>query len=119
MKYVSFEQLFANLYNENKLILLKHCSSAWQKSFIKSLEKGRTVVDFADPLTREQAVNYTQAFVQGMARPALLYNLQLVPDLLPILAVCDVPNGSYIAVTDQEAYYLLPKVAQTSNVAVL
>lgn len=118
MKYLSFEQLFAQNYNENKLILLKHCSSAWQKSFIKSLEEGRTVVDFADPLTREQAVNYTQAFVQGMVRPSLLYNLQLMPDLLPILAVCDVPNGSYIAVTDQ-AYYLLPKVAQTSNVAVL
>ena len=118
MKYLSFEQLFAKLYNENELILLKHCSSAWQKSFIKSLEEERTVIDFADPLTREQAVNYTQAFVQGMDRPALLYNLQLVPDLLPILAACDVPNGSYIAVTDQ-AYYLLSKVAQTSNLAVL
>ena len=118
MKYVSFEQLFAQNYNENKLILLKHCSSAWQKSFIKSLEEGRIVVDFADPLTREQAMNYTQAFVQGMVRPALLYNLQLVPDLLPILAACEAPNGSYIAVTDQ-AYYLLPKVIQTGNVAVL
>lgn len=99
MKYVSFEQFFAQLYKENKLILLKHCSSAWQKSFIKSLEKGRTVV--ADPLTREQAVNYTQAFVQGMARPALLYNLQLVPELVPILAACEAHNGSYIAVTDK------------------
>ena len=118
MKYITFEQLFAKLYNENKLILLKHCSSAWQKSFIKSLEKGRTVVDFADPLTREQAVNYTQAFVQGMVRPSLLYNLQLVPELLPVLAAFEAPNGSYIAVTDQ-AYYLLPKVAQTGNVAVL
>ena len=118
MKYVSFEQLFAKLYNENKLILLKHCSSAWQKSFIKSLEEGRTVIDFADPLIREQAVNYTQAFVQGMDRHALLYNLQLVPDLLPILTACEAPNGSYIAVMDQ-AYYLLSKVAQTSNVAVL
>lgn len=118
MKYVSFEQLFAKLYNENKLILLKHCSSAWQKSFIKSLEEERTVIDFADPLTREQAVNYTQAFVQGMDRPSLLYNLQLVPDLLPILTACEAPNGSYIAVTDQ-AYYLLPKVSQTGNVAVL
>lgn len=118
MKYVSFEQLFAKLYNENKLILLKHCSSAWQKSFIKSLEEGRTVIDFADPLTREQAVNYTQAFVQGMVRPSLLYNLQLVPELMPILAACDAPNGLYVAVTDQ-AYYLLSKVAQTGNVAVL
>lgn len=89
-----------------------------KKVLSKALKKGRTVVDFADPLTREQAVNYTQAFVQGMDRPSLLYNLQLVPELLPILAVCDVPNGSYIAVTDQ-AYYLLPKVSQTGNVAVL
>ena len=118
MKYVSFEQLFAQLYKENKLIILKHCSSAWQKGFIKSLEEERTVIDFADPLTREQAVNYTQAFVQGMVRPSLLYNLQLVPELLPVLAACGVPNGSYIAVTDQ-AYYLLPKVSQTGNVAVL
>lgn len=118
MKSVYFEQLFAQLYNKNKLILLKHCSSAWQKSFIKSLEERCTVVDFADPLIREQAVNYTQACVQGMDRPALLYNLQLVPDLLPILTAFEAPNGSYIAVTDQ-AYYLLSKVAQTGNVAVL
>lgn len=114
----NFETTFAKLYNENKLILLKHCSSAWQKSFIKSLEEGRTVIDFADPLIREQAVNYTQVFVQGIDRPALLYNLQLVPDLLLFLTAFEAPNGSYIAVTDQ-AYYLLPKVAQTSNVAVL
>ena len=92
----------ANLQHNNVLVVLRHCSSAWQKSFIKSLEKGRTVVDFADPLTREQAVNYTQAFVQGMARPALLYNLQLVPELVPILAACEAHNGSYIAVTDHK-----------------
>lgn len=97
MKSVYFEQLFAQLYNKNKLTLLKHCSSAWQKSFIKSLEERCTVVDFADPLIREQAVNYTQACVQGMDRPALLYNLQLVPDLLPILTAFEAPNGSYIA----------------------
>ena len=115
----NFETTFAKLYKENKLILLKHCSSAWQKSFIKSLEEGRAVVDFADPLTRDQAVNYTSAFVQNMVRPALLHNLQLVPDLLPILTAFEAPNGSYIAVTDQEAYYLLPKVSQTGNVAVL
>ena len=76
----NFETTFAKLYKENKLILLKHCSSAWQKSCIKSLEEGRAVVDFADPLTRDQAVNYTSAFVQNMVRPALLHNLQLVPD---------------------------------------
>lgn len=114
----AFLENIKGLQQNKALILIRHCSSAWQKGFIKSLEEGRTVVDFADPLTREQAVHYTQAFVQGMARPALLYNLQLVSDLLPILAACESPNGSYIAVTDQ-AYYLLPKVAQTSNVAVL
>lgn len=118
MKYSSFEQTFAQLNTENKLILLRHCSSAWQKSFIKSLEEGRSVVDFADPLTREQAVNYTQTFVQGIAKPALLYNLQLVPELLPILAASEAPRGSYIAVTDQ-AYYLMPKLEETQNVAVL
>lgn len=118
MEYISFEQTFAQLNTENKLILLRHCSSAWQKSFIKSLEEGRSVVDFADPMTREQAVNYTQAFVQGMAKPALLYNLQLVPELLPILAASEAHSGSYIAVTDQ-AYYLMPKLEETQNVAVL
>ena len=114
----AFLENIKGLQQNKALILIRHCSSAWQKSFIKSLEEGRTVIDFADPLTREQAVNYTQAFVQGMDRPALLYNLQLVPELMPILAASDAPNGSYIAVTDQ-TYYLLPKVAQTSNVAVL
>lgn len=114
----AFLENIKGLQQNKALILIRHCSSAWQKGFIKSLEVGRTVVDFADPLTREQAVNYTQAFVQGMAGPALLYNLQLMPDLLPILAASDAPNGSYIAVTDQ-AYYLLPKVVQTGNVAVL
>lgn len=118
MKSFSFEQTFAQLNTENKLILLKHCSSAWQKSFIKSLEEGRSVVDFADPLTREQAVNYTQAFVQGIAKPALLYNLQLVPELLPILAASEATRGSYVAVTDQ-AYYLMPKIEEPQNVAVL
>lgn len=114
----NFETTFAKLYNENKLILFKHCSSAWQKSFIKSLEEGRAVVDFADPLIREQAVNYTQAFVQGIDRPALLYNLQLVPDLLPVLTACDVPNVSYIAVTDQ-AHYLMPKLERMQTMAML
>lgn len=118
MEYISFEQTFAQLNTENKLILLRHCSSAWQKSLTKSLEEGRSVVDFADPLTREQAVNYTQAFVQGMAKPALLYNLQLVPELLPILAASEAHSGSYIAVTDQ-AYYLMPKLEETHNLAVV
>ena len=75
-------------------------------------------MDFADPMTREQAVNYTQAFVQGMAKPALLYNLQLVPEFLPVLAASEAHSGSYIAVTDQ-AYYLMPKLEETQNVAVL
>lgn len=112
----TFLERIKRLQQNKALILLRHCSSAWQKSFIKSLEEGRSVVDFADPLIREQAVNYTQAFVQGIDRPALLYNLQLVPELLAILAASDAPNGSYIAVTDQ-AYYLMPKLEETQNVA--
>ena len=114
----AFLERIKRLQQNKALILLRHCSSTWQKSFIKSLEEGRSVVDFADPLTREQAVNYTQAFVQGMAKPALLYNLQLVPELLPILAASEAPSGSYIAVTDQ-AYYLMPKLEETQNVKVL
>lgn len=114
----TFSEFFANIQPKIKLLIIRHCSSDWQKSYISSLEEGRSVVDFADPLTREQAVNYTTAFVQGMAKPALLFNLQLVPELLPILAASDAPNGSHIAVTDQ-SYYLMPKVAQRSNVAVL
>lgn len=93
----AFLENIKGLQQNKALILIRHCSSAWQKGFIKSLEEERTVIDFANPLIREQAVNYTQAFVQGMARPALLYNLQLVPELLPILAASDAPNGSYIA----------------------
>lgn len=114
----TFEKKFAQLQKDNKLVLLKHCSSAWQKSYINSLTNGRAVVDFADPTTRDQAVNYTAAFVQNMDKSAWLYNLQLVPELLPILAASDAPNGSYIAFTDQ-SYYLMPMVAQKSNVAVL
>ena len=114
----AFLERIKRVQQNKALILVRHCSSAWQKSFIKSLEEGRSVVDFADPLTREQAVNYTQAFVQGMAKPALLYNLQLVPELLPILAASEAPRGSYIAVTDQ-AYYLMSKIEETQNVAVL
>lgn len=114
----AFLENIKGLQQNKALILIRHCSSAWQKSFIKSLEEGRSVVDFADPLTREQAVNYTQAFVQGMAKLALLYNLQLVPELLPILAASEAPSGSYIAVTDQ-AYYLMPKIEETQNVAVV
>lgn len=107
-----------NLQKNNVLVVVSHCGSAWQKEYISGLAEGRCVVDFADPMTREQAVNYTQAFVQGMAKPALLYNLQLAPELLPILAASKAHSGSYIAVTDQ-AYYLMPKIEETQNVAVV
>ena len=62
-------------------------------------------MDFADPVVRDQAVNYTNTFVQALPRPAVLYNLQLAAQLVPILAKGDVPKGSYVVITDQ-GYYL-------------
>ena len=101
-----------NNFQLNKvLIVLCHCGSVWQKGFIKGLEKKRAVVDLADPLTREGAQNYPEQFISSMEKPALIYNLQRVPELLPLLAKAEVPNGSFIAVTEQ-SYYLLAKLQQ-------
>ena len=69
------------------------------------------MVDLADPLTREGAQNYPEQFISIMEKPALIYNLQRVPELLPLLANAQVPKGSYIAVTEQ-SYYLLAKLQQ-------
>ena len=69
------------------------------------------MVDLADPLTREGAQNYPEQFISSMEKPALIYNLQRVPELLPLLAKAEVPNGSFIAVTEQ-SYYLLAKLQQ-------
>ncbi len=105
-------QRFAEKLNDlqlNKvLVVLRHCGSAWQKVFIKGLEKKRAVVDLADPMTREEAQSYPEQFISGMAKPALVYNLQRVPELLTLLAKAQVPKGSFVAVTEQ-SYYLPDK----------
>ena len=44
------------------------------------------MVDLADPLTREQATNYTGEFLQSLNKPSLLYNLQLLPELVNVIA---------------------------------
>lgn len=106
-----FADKLNNLQLNKVLIVLRNCGSVWQKGFIKGLEKKRAVVDLADPLTREGAQNYPEQFIGSMEKPALIYNLQRVPELLPLLAKAKVPKGSFIAVTEQ-SYYLLAKLQQ-------
>ena len=106
-----FADKLNNLQLNKVLIVLRNCGSVWQKGFIKGLEKKRAVVDLADPLTREGAQNYPEQFIGSMEKPALIYNLQRVPELLPLLAKAQVPKGSFIAVTEQ-SYYLLAKLQQ-------
>ena len=81
-----FETNFAQLNKEKKLVLVKHCGSQWQREFLQNLAQGRQVVDLADPLTREQATNYTGEFLQSLNKPTLLYNLQLLPELVNVIA---------------------------------
>ncbi|MEE1231340.1 MAG: hypothetical protein UHM56_09585, partial [Phascolarctobacterium sp.] len=81
-----FETNFAQLNKEKKLVLIKHCGSQWQREFLQNLAQGRQVVDLADPLTREQATNYTGEFLQSLNKPSLLYNLQLLPELVNVIA---------------------------------
>ena len=106
-----FAEKLNNLQLNKVLIVLRNCGSVWQKAYIKGLEKKRAVVDLADPLTREGAQNYPEQFIISMEKPALIYNLQRVPELLPLLAKAKVPKGSFIAVTEQ-SYYLLAKLQQ-------
>ena len=100
-----FEERIKELQKNNVLVVLSHCGSEWQKAFVTQLAEGLPTVDFADPVVRDQAVNYTTTFVQALPRPAVLYNLQLAAQLVPLLAKGDVPKGSYVAITDQ-GYYL-------------
>ena len=44
-----FEVEFEKLQQNKVLVVLRSCGSQWQKSFIKSLERGRAVVDLAVP----------------------------------------------------------------------
>ena len=78
-----FAEKLNNLQLNKVLIVLRNCGSVWQKAYIKGLEKKRAVVDLADPLTREGAQNYPEQFIISMEKPALIYNLQRVPELLP------------------------------------
>ena len=105
----TFEESIKELQKNNVLVVLSHCGSEWQKAFVTQLAEGLPTVDFADPVVRDQAVNYTTTFVQALPNPAVLYNLQLAAQLVPILAKEDVPKGSYLAITDQ-GYYLAERL---------
>ena len=109
-----FEVEFEKLQLNKVLVVLGSCGSQWQKSFIKSLEQGKTVVDLADPIVREQALSYPEGFIHNLAKPALLYNLQRAPELLPLLAKADVLMGSFVAVTEQ-SHYLLDRLEEQGS----
>lgn len=109
-----FEVEFEKLQLNKVLVVLRSCGSHWQKSFIKSLERGRAVVDLADPIVREQALSYPEGFIHNLAKPALLYNLQRAPELLPLLAKADAPKGSFVAVTEQ-IHYLLDRLEEQGS----
>lgn len=109
-----FEVEFEKLQLNKVLVVVRSCGSQWQKSFIKSLEPGRAVVDLADPIVREQALSYPEGFIHNLAKPALLYNLQRATELLPLLAKADAPNGSFVAVTEQ-SHYLLDRLVEQGS----
>ena len=109
-----FEVEFEKLQLNKVLVVLRSCGSQWQKSFIKGLEKKRAVVDLADPIVREQALSYPEGFIHDLAKPALLYNLQRAPELLPLLAKADAPKGSFVAVTEQ-SHYLLDRLEEQGS----
>ena len=107
----AFLEKIKRLQKNNGFVVVSHCGSEWQKGFVAQLADGLPAVDFADPVVRDQAVNYTTTFVQALSKPAVLYNLQLAAQLVPILAKEDVPKGSYLAITDQ-GYYLEEPLAE-------
>lgn len=109
-----FEVEFEKLQQNKVLVVLRSCGSHWQKSFIKSLERGRAVVDLADPIVREQALSYPEGFIHNLAKPALLFNLQRASELLPLLAKADAPKGSFVAVTEQ-SHYLLDRLEEQGS----
>lgn len=109
-----FEVEFEKLQLNKVLVVLRSCGSQWQKSFIKSLEHGRAVVDLADPIVREQALSYPEEFIRNPAKPTLLYHLQKAPELLPLLAQAKVPAGSFVAVSEQ-SYSLLERLGEQGS----
>lgn len=112
-----FEVEFEKLQLNKVLVVLRSCGSQWQKSFIKSLEPGRVMVDLADPIVREQALGYPEGFIHNLAKPALLYNLQRAPELLPLLAKAEASAGSFVAVTEQ-SHYLLERLEERGSAEV-
>ena len=109
-----FEVEFYKLQQNKVLVVLRSCGSHWQKSFINGLEQGRAVVDLADPIVREQALTYPEGFIHSLVKPALLYNLQRAPELLPLLAKAYAPKGSFVAVTEQ-SHYLLDRLEEQGS----
>lgn len=107
----AFLEKIKRLQKNNELVVVSHCGSAWQREFLEQLTASKAVVDFADPVVRDQAVNYTTAFVQALPKPVVLHNLQLAAGLLPVLAKAEATKGSYLVVTDQ-AYYLQEKLGK-------
>ena len=69
-----YEESIKELQKNNVQVVLSHCGSEWQKAFVTQLAEGLPTVDFADPVVRDQAVNFTTTFVQALPRPAVLYN---------------------------------------------
>ena len=115
----TFETNFAQLNKEKKLVLVKHCGSQWQQEFLQKLAEGRRVVDLADPLTREQATNYTGDFLHRLSEPTLLYNLQLVPELMIVIASnADSDIANCIAVLEQSSV-VEEKLTELEQVAII
>ena len=115
----TFETNFAQLNKEKKVVLVKHCGSPWQHEFLQKLAEGRRVVDLADPLTREQATNYTGEFLQGLSEPILLYNLQLVHELMVVIASnADSDMANCIALLEQSCV-VEEKLTELEHVAIV
>lgn len=88
------------LQNCCKLCLLAHSYSDGQAKYLRTLSVSESV-DFSDPAVRSRALSCPAEFVRQLEKPAVLHNLQYVPELVPFLAAADVPNGSYIAAVTQ------------------
>ena len=105
-----------NYLENNKVVLLRTCASAWQNEFVASIVGNRNVVDLSDPMVREQALRQPDAFVEKIKERTVLYNLEYVLDLLPCLSAADVPNGTFVGVVNQ-SYYLRTIVENLESVA--
>lgn len=57
--------------------------------------------DLSEPAVRSRALSCPAEFLRLLGTPAVLQNLQYVPELVPFLLAEGVPNGSYIAAVTQ------------------